>query len=105
MLGGGAPRPRVQQPIPTVFLGADPELFAGLQSRVRLILYSERDLEALAHAAAPFYPPRITNVFSSRDGRTHYVIWTASWVGGEFIVRCPAGATRCETEVVSSWIT
>lgn len=105
VLGAGGRRPRVQAPMPTVFLGADPQLFAGLQSRVRLILYSERDLEALARDAAPFYPPRITNVFSSRDGRTHYVIWTASWVGGEFIVRCPAGAARCETEVVSSWIT
>ncbi len=100
---GGAPRPHPNAP--TVFMVADPELFSGLQSRVRFIVYSPRDLAALSGDAAPFYPPQITQMFSSHDGLTHYVQWTASWTGGAFIVRCTAGATTCETNVVSQWIT
>ena len=102
-MGSGQIRPPTQTP--TIFLGADPSLFAGLQSRVRLIVYSKDDLAALSNGAAPFYPPRISNIFSSPDGRTHFVIWTADWVGGTFIVRCSEGAAACETETVISWIT
>ena len=54
---------------------------------------------------APFYPPRISHILSSRDGRTHYVVWTADWVGGSFIARCREGANACDVQEVMSWIT
>lgn len=103
MLAASAkPVPAVK--IDTVMLVGQADLFAGLAVPYRLLVYSVADVAALARDGAPNMPPGIETLYSSLDRRTHYVAWSASWVGGTFIVRCDANWT-CVTKSISEWIT
>lgn len=101
---GTAKPPGVRHPaVGATFLVADPALFAGVTTSSRLLIYSNADLEALQRGTAPFYPPRIDQLFSSIDGRTHYVSWSTGWSGGVFIATCrPSGG--CDIDVVMEWV-
>ena len=96
--------PPVPAPRDTFIVGGDPSLFAGLDLPFRLLLYTPEALRALTGRGAPFYPPTV-KVYSSLDGRRHYVVWSASWVGGSFLATCEEGAGTCEIDPRSSWIT
>ena len=101
----GAPRRHaVHTPAGAEFLIADSALFSSVVTSKRLMIYSDADISELRRGAAPFYLPRIGPIFSSLDGRRHYVSWSARWTGGAFIVTCDASGT-CDVEVLSSWIT
>jgi hypothetical protein len=101
----GAPRGHsVRTTAGAEFLVADPALFSGVVTSKRLMIYSDADIDELRRGAAPFYPPRIGPIFSSLDGRTHYVSWSATWTGGAFIVTCHA-PDKCDVEVLQAWIT
>jgi hypothetical protein len=89
----------------TGFLVADPAMFAGVTPRFRLLVYSPRDLRTLPRGSAPFLPPRVESIFSSLDGTTHYVVWSASWTGGAFIATCSVPGRPCSVRTVSRWIT
>lgn len=97
-------RPPVPASFDTFIVGGDPTLFAGLDLPFRLLVYTPEALRALSERGAPFYPPTVT-IYSSLDGRRHYVVWSASWVGGSFIAVCNDGAAACEIEERTSWIT
>jgi hypothetical protein len=86
-----------------VFLKADPELFAGVRTPFRLFIFSEEEIDRINSSGAPFYPAEVQAIFSRPGGTEYYVIWSAIWTGGKFIVRCQAG--KCETEVTSQWVT
>lgn len=86
-----------------VFLVADPEKYSGIRTPFRLFVFSEEDVKKINAQGAPFYPVGIQSMFRRPDGSEYYVIWSAGWVGGEFVVRCKD--EKCETEVISSWIT
>ncbi|MDC7683513.1 hypothetical protein PQU92_09515 [Asticcacaulis sp. BYS171W] len=99
-LGGAVP----QGPRGTMFIVSARDIFSGIvQTPFRLIVYSPADLDHLGRGEAPFYPPQVTTIFASPDGSSFYVAWSASWVGGAFIVRCK-GET-CTTKTLSQWIT
>lgn len=102
-LGNGAQATHTS--MDTIFLGADPGMFADLSSKFRLMIYSEADIAALTTGAAPFYPPGIKQMFSSLDRARYYIVWSATWTGGTFIVTCTAGDGPCDVKVVSEWIT
>lgn len=92
------------RPLDTVIMQGDPALFAGLSPDFRLMVYDEGELDRLTEGATPFYPPKMT-IYSSLDGLSHYVVWSARWVGGSFTVRCPANGEACAVEEKSNWIT
>ncbi len=104
MLASAIGRPPVPARRDTFIVGGDPSLFAGLDLPFRLLVYTPEALRALTERGAPFYPPTV-KVYSSLDGRRHYVVWSASWVGGSFLATCQDGAETCEIEPRSSWIT
>lgn len=104
MIASAIGSPPVPAPRDTFIVGGDPSLFAGLDLPFRLLLYTPEALRALTERGAPFYPPTV-DVYSSLDGRRHYVVWSASWVGGSFVATCQDGAEMCEIEPRSSWIT
>jgi len=85
-----------------VFLVASPEKFAGIRTPFRLFVFSDEDVKRLNDGGAPFYPAGVRSMFKRIDGSEYYIIWSASWTGGEFIVRCKD--EKCETEVVSEWV-
>jgi hypothetical protein len=103
----GSPPPPTKRN--TMFLVASTDMFDALADpNLRFILYSPSDIEALKRDAAPFYPPELVAFFSSPDGATHYVRWSAGWVGGAFIIHCPEkakAAKQCKIDEVESWIT
>ena len=105
LLGGmGSPPPPPPRPRTIILVADDPVLFSDLDLPFRLMVYTPEQVRRLSEGGAPFYPP-VVEVHSSLDGREHFVIWSASWVGGNFIARCPEDGGPCEVEVKSSWIT
>jgi hypothetical protein len=75
----------------------DSRLFAGVRTPFRLMIYSHADVAALNEAGVEIGPPRLIFLFSSHDGRTHYVSWSGGRIGGQFFVRCAeAGGCRAE---------
>lgn len=90
----------------TRIMVGDPTMYAGLSLPFRLIVYTPAQAESFKQARrAPFYPPEVT-VYSSLDDREQLVIWSAGWVGGQFVMRCAdAGSDECQAEELSSWIT
>lgn len=80
-----------------------PEIFDVVETTFPLIVYTPADIAELDRGG-PFYPPEILAHFTSPDGLTHFVEWSAQWQGGTFVVRCDEAGT-CETEVTRSWIT
>lgn len=105
MLGDmGSPPPPPPTPRSVILVADDPGLFADLDLPFRLLVFTPEQIRRLSEGGAPFYPP-VVEVHSSLDGREHYVVWSASWVGGAFIARCPADGAPCKVEEKSSWIT
>lgn len=100
----GEPPPPPPAPRSVIVVSDDPALFADLDLPFRLMVYTPEQIRRLSESGAPFYPPRV-DIHASLDGREHFVIWSASWVGGNFIARCPDDGGPCEVEVRSSWIT
>ena len=104
VLGQGSAAPDARRS--TVFLIAPGDLFNGFADpKIRLFLYSRAEAEAVRSGPAPFYVPEILSHFQSLDGQTHYISWSARWVGGAFMVRCRKGAAACQIEDRQSWIT
>lgn len=99
----GEPPPPPPVPSSFILVSDDPALFADLDLPFRLMVYTPEQVRRLSEGGAPFYPPRV-DIHASLDGREHFVIWSAGWVGGNFIARCPDGGGPCEVEVRSSWI-
>lgn len=88
----------------TQFLVTDPELFAGVTLPFRLLVYRPGDLGKFGRNDAPFYPPVVSAIFTRPDGSEKYVIWSAEWIGGTFIVRCDA-LKECEMIILEEWVT
>lgn len=100
----GSPPPPPPMPRSIILVSDDPGLFTGLDLPFRLLVFTTEQVRRLSEGGTPFYPPKV-DVYSSLDGRQHYVVWSASWVGGAFIARCPSDGAPCEVEEKSSWIT
>lgn len=87
----------------TRFLVGDPDMFAGLATSFPLIVYSRADMAALDRGGAPFYPAQVTHIFSSLDGRTHHVGWSAAGTGGAFVVTCETPGEACNVKTTGMW--
>ena len=102
MAAMGKPAPVMKRG--TIFVVSDKDIFSGiLDAPFRLVVYSNADLERLQRTKAPFYPPRVINLFVSLDGADYYVNWSAGWVGGSFLVHCDG--TTCTSTSLGDWIT
>jgi hypothetical protein len=85
------------------YLVADPEVFAGIRLEDRLLVYTEEEIERISDGQAPFYPAKVSHLFRKKNGQEFYVIWSASWTGGQFVVRC--SERECTVEETLRWIT
>jgi hypothetical protein len=102
MMGSG--RGAAPRMVSRIMVG-DPTMFAGLVPPFRLLVYTPEQAKQLGAGPAPFLPPSV-DVYSSLDDRRHLVIWSAGWVGGQFMVTCQdAASDNCEVEQLSQWIT
>lgn len=101
MAGAGSTAPRMA----TRIIVGDPAMFAGLDLPFRLLVYTPEQAARMANGPAPFMPPTV-DIYSSLDNRRHLVVWSASWVGGQFSVTCADPETdSCEVKEISNWIT
>ena len=87
----------------SLYLVAEPKIFAGIRLENRLLVYTEDEIERISDGQAPFYPARVSRLFRKANGQEFYVIWSASWTGGEFVVKCREN--ECTVEETSRWIT
>ena len=96
---------RLRPEIPdTTMLVGHPETFASLRfSQTRLIVHPEAVYDALALEYAPALPLMFTVIQPNRSGTVWYVVWTAHWVGGSFLIRRTDDGY--EIEELDSWIT
>lgn len=96
-----ARRPNSEPAMRTIILAADPDLFAGLQLPMRVLVYDSESAKKISESRV-FYPPGIQWMFSRLDGSERRIIWSAGWVGGEFSVS--KSGDGYVTEILSSWI-
>lgn len=88
----------------TMMLSGDAETYASLRfSQTRLIVHPEPVFDALALEYAPALPFRFSVIQPNRTGTVWYVVWTAHWVGGSFLIRLTENGY--EIEELGSWIT
>ena len=98
-IGHGAPSARRD----TIFVVSDRDIFSGVAAApFRLIVYSPVDVDRL-NRDAPFYPPQVTQLFSSLDGNDYFVAWSAGWVGGSLNIHCDGN--NCTAQDAGNWIT
>jgi hypothetical protein len=83
----------------TLFLTGNKQLFSGLDIPFRLVFADEKSPANTGYAL----PTDIGWVFPNADHTEFYVIWSAHWAGGTFIVRVKKG--KFEIEEISQWIT
>lgn len=88
----------------TVFMVGDPQDYAALVTPFRLIVRTQQAYDVAKAGGPPFFPPSVM-VYSSLDDRIHLVIWSAGWVGGTLVIRCPDLGAQCQVEEISNWIT
>lgn len=100
----GLPGEGVLPALDTQFILADPKLFTGLALPFRLFVYDKSDLRKLNRGKAPFFPPEVSGMFHRPDGSEIYVIWSAQWTGGSFLIRCDT-AQSCQMIMHEFWIT
>ena len=92
-----SPHPAID-PEQTLFVSADPTLFAGVNPRTRVIVGGRAE-----QGAGVFYPLAVERVFVNHDASSVYIIWSARWRGGEILLT--GGPERYTIHELRSWIT
>jgi hypothetical protein len=88
----------------TLFLIADRGLFSTLEPTSRVVVLTAEEAEAAKQKFGPFYPQRLELFVFDRAGRRAYVIWNASWQGGQTLLEeRPDGSWKARA--VGGWIT
>ncbi len=88
----------------TLFLVADRGLFSALAPTRRVVVLTPEEAEAAQKKFGPFYPRRLELFFFDRSGRRAYVIWNASWQGGQTLLEEQPDGTWKATPT-TGWIT
>jgi hypothetical protein len=88
----------------TLFLIADRGLFSALEPTKRVVVLTAEEAEAAEQKFGPFFPQRLKLFVFDRSGRRAYVIWDASWEGGQTLLEEQPDGTWKATPT-TSWIT
>jgi hypothetical protein len=88
----------------TLFLIADRGLFSALEPTKRVVVLTADEAEAAEKKFGPFFPQRLGLFVFDRSGRRAYVVWDASWQGGQTLLEEQADGTW-KAEPTESWIT
>ncbi len=88
----------------TLFLVADRGLFSALAPTRRVVVLTPEEAEAAQKKFGPFYPQRLELFVFDRSGRRAYVIWDASWQGGQTLLEEQPDGTWKATPT-RGWIT
>ena len=87
-----------------LMISGDPEAFADLRwTSVPFIIQSREVFNALNAEYGPTYPVSFPVIQANGSETAWFVEWSASWVGGAFIIRLVDG--QYQLTVTSSWIT
>jgi hypothetical protein len=88
----------------TLFLVADRGLFSVLEPTRRVVMLTSEEAEAAQQKFGPFFPQKLELFVFDRSGRRAYVVWSASWEGGQTLLEEQADGTW-KAEPTMSWIT
>jgi hypothetical protein len=70
----------------TLFLIADRGLFSALSPTRRVVVLTPEEAEAAEKKFGPFYPQRLQLFVFDHSGRRAYVVWSATWQGGQTLL-------------------
>jgi hypothetical protein len=93
-----SPHPAID-PEHTLFVSADPALFAGVNPRIRVIVGEPTG----QGGGGVFYRLAVEHVFVNHDASSVYIIWSATWQGGEILLT--GGPERYTIHELGRWIT
>jgi hypothetical protein len=68
------------------------------------VVLTPEEVKAAQEKFGPFYPQKLELFFFDRSGRRAYVIWNASWQGGQTLLEEQPDGTWKATSM-GSWIT
>ena len=88
----------------TLFLIADRGLLSALNPPGRLVVLTPEEAEAATQKFGPFYPQKLELFVFDRSGRRAYVVWSASWQGGQTLLQEEADGTWT-AQARMNWIT
>ncbi len=88
----------------TLFLIADRGLFSVLIPETRVVVLTAEEADAARKKFGPFYPQSLELFFFDRSGRRAYVVWSASWQGGQTLLEERPDGTWKATPT-TGWIT
>jgi len=88
----------------TLFLIADRGLFSALTPPGRVLVLTPEEAEAATQKFGPFYPMKLGLFCFDRSGRRAYIIWSATWQGGQSLLEeKPDGTWKATPK--TGWIT
>lgn len=88
----------------TLILEAPQNLFAGLVSDLRILVYDTETRARISPDYGRFYPVGIPAILRNEDASQVYVIWNAGWTGGEVYLRREDDGDYAVFEILR-WIT
>jgi hypothetical protein len=88
----------------TLFLIADRGLFSALTPPGRVLVLTPEEAEAATRKFGPFYPMELELFCFDRSGRRAYVVWSATWQGGQSLLEEKPDGTWKATPT-TGWIT
>ena len=88
----------------TLFLIADRGLFSALQPTGRVVVLTPEEAGAALQKFGPFFPQQLELFVFDRSGRRAYVIWNASWQGGQTLLEEQPDGTW-KARATGGWIT
>jgi hypothetical protein len=88
----------------TLFLVADRGLFSALTPPGRVLVLTPEEAEAATQKFGPFFPMKLELFCFDRSGRRAYVVWSATWQGGQSLLEEKPDGTWKATPT-TGWIT
>ncbi|MEM9310900.1 MAG: hypothetical protein AAGA34_05575 [Pseudomonadota bacterium] len=89
--------------VPPLFLRADPDDFACIETARPVLIYSDAQVEKLQRRSPDFRTVELPTGVWNEDRTRGYVVWSAGWTGGTFLLKW-TGETW-DIIVISNWIT
>jgi hypothetical protein len=87
-----------------LFLIADRGLFATLSPPRRIVVLTPEEAETAKQKFGPFFPQKLELFVFDRSGRRSYIVWSASWQGGQTLLEEQPDGSWQATPMMN-WVT
>jgi hypothetical protein len=104
LYGAGIEQPASRQELSprTIFVQGDPEVFAGVRSRLRILVLSEAEVDAASKKFGPTLPTLVSPLIVDQTGRRAWVELNDVWSGVIYLLH--KNDRNWTAESVASWV-